>query len=401
MAGSDCLPVPGVRLGVAAAGIRAAGREDLVLVELAEGSAVAACFTRNAFCAAPVRVAREHLRRAPPRYLLINSGNANAGLGERGMADARRCCELLARRCGVAPESVLPFSTGVIGEPLPVERIAAALPAARSSLAAARWPDAARGMMTTDTRPKVCSRRFAAAGARYTVTGMAKGAGMLRPDMATMLAFLATDAAVPGEPLRRIWRDAVERSFNRVTVDGDTSSNDAALLIATGQSPAPPIEGERSAACRALAGAVRSVALQLAQELARDAEGGTKFVAVRVAGGRDSRECLAVAYTIAHSPLVKTALFAGDPNWGRLLAAVGRAPLRALDMERVSLRINDVLVAERGERAPDYSEAEGAAAMRAAELAIEVDLGRGAAAETVWTADLSCDYVRINAEYRT
>ncbi|KGE05320.1 bifunctional glutamate N-acetyltransferase/amino-acid acetyltransferase ArgJ [Pseudohaliea rubra] len=395
------LPVGGIRLATVAAGVRYQGRPDLVLLEAAPGSRCAAVFTRNAFCAAPVHLAREHLAQAAPRYLLINTGNANAGTGAAGLADARACSTAVAAAAGVREEEVLPFSTGVIGEPLPVAPITAAVPQLLAGLAADGWADAARGIMTTDTQPKLCSARLTVDGTEVTVTGMAKGAGMLRPAMATMLAFIATDAAVAQPVLDAVLREAVDCSFHRISVDGDTSTNDACVLLATGAAGNGEVTDGDSEAARALAEAVGDVCTQLAQGLVRDGEGASKFVAITVAGGEGSDECLAVAFTIAHSPLVKTALFASDPNWGRLLAAIGRAGLADLDVETVSVRLNDVLIAEGGCRAATYTEAAGAAAMAEAEIRIDVDLGRGEASETVWTSDFSYDYVRINAEYRT
>ncbi len=401
MASSDIKPVAGVRLAAVSAGIKTPGRLDVVLMELARGSVVAATFTRNAFCAAPVHVAREHVQRTAPRYLLVNTGNANAGTGEQGLADARRSCEALAQLAQVQTSQVLPFSTGVIGEHLPVNKLEAVLPAALAALDADNWLPAAQGIMTTDTQAKVCSRQLTLSGATVTVTGMAKGAGMIRPNMATMLGYVTTDAAVSADLLQRLWSAVVESTFNRVSVDGDTSTNDAALLIATGCASSRLIDTEDHAAYAALAKAIEEVALQLAQWLIRDGEGASKFVEVCVSGGRDEAECLEVAYTIAHSPLVKTALFASDPNWGRLLMAIGRADIDALDVGGVSVLLNDVLIAEHGERAASYTEAQGVAAMAPTDIKIEVRLGRGAALEKIWTSDFSYDYVRINAEYRT
>ena len=395
------LPVGGIRLATVAAGVRYDNRPDLVLLEAAEGSRCAAVFTRNAFCAAPVHLARDHLAQAAPRYLLINTGNANAGTGAAGLADARACTAAVAAAAGVNEAEVLPFSTGVIGEPLPVAPITAAVPRLLAELGNDGWADAGRGIMTTDTRPKLCSAQLELGGATVTVTGMAKGAGMLRPDMATMLAFVATDAAVARPVLDAILREAVDRSFHRISVDGDTSTNDACVLLATGAAGNQEVVDGDSEAARALAEAVGDVCVQLAQGLVRDGEGASKFVTVTVGGGRDRDECLAVAFTIAHSPLVKTALFASDPNWGRLLAAIGRAGIADLDVGTVSVRLNDVLIAEGGCRADSYTEEAGAAAMAAPDIRIAVDLGRGNAQETVWTSDFSYDYVRINAEYRT
>jgi glutamate N-acetyltransferase/amino-acid N-acetyltransferase len=399
----SALPIAGLRLGTVAAGVRKAGRDDLVLLELAEGSRAAAVFTRNAFCAAPVTVARESLAasRGRPRYLLINTGNANAGTGARGIDAARRCAAAVAGAGGVEPTAVLPFSTGVIGEHLPVDVICNALPDAMSALDPEGWSRAARGIMTTDTRPKLASAEIRHEGRTLRVTGMAKGAGMLRPDMATMLAFIATDADVSPGLLDSMLRSATEASFHRISVDGDTSTNDACVLMATGAAGNPTLDDPDEPLAAALAGAIRDVCVSLAQGLVRDGEGASKFVSICVREGRDSRECLDVAFTIAHSPLVKTALFASDPNWGRLLAAIGRAGLPELDVNRISLRLNGVLIAEQGPRADSYTEAQGATAMAAHEIDIDVALGRGGAAETVWTSDFSYDYVRINAEYRT
>lgn len=393
--------VKGVRLAAGAAGIRYQGRDDLVLMEFAPGSRCAAVFTRNAFCAAPVRVAQAHLGQAMPRYLLINSGNANAGTGRRGMADAEASCAALAAVGGCSAAQVLPFSTGVIGEHLPVGRIAAALPELLIQLDEAAWPLAARAIMTTDTVPKLVSNRFELAGRVATVTGMAKGAGMICPDMATMLAFVATDAAVAPDLLREALGAAVSRSFNAITVDGDTSTNDACVLVATGACGNTEIRQADAPEYGAFLAAVESVCTALATAIVRDAEGATKLVTVQVETAADVAEARAVAYTIAHSPLVKTALFASDPNWGRILAAVGRAGLRDLDIARVCIHLGDVLIVDAGGRAPDYTEAAGAAVMAEPEILIRVSLGRGVAEARVLTCDLSYDYVRINAEYRS
>ncbi len=394
-------PVAGFRLGVASAGIKKPGRQDLVVMELAEGSSAAAVFTRNAFCAAPVQLAKAHLAQRAPRYLLINTGNANAGTGQRGLDAAQRCCDQLATLTGIEAAQVLPFSTGVIGEPLPVEKIVNALPAAVQALGGDNWESAARGILTTDTRPKGASVQFEYGGERVTVTGIAKGSGMIKPNMATMLGYVATDAAVAPELLQRMLSQGVEASFNRITVDGDTSTNDACMLVATGCSALAPVESEDDGLYPPLVAAVNEVLLALAQAIVRDGEGATKFVAVEVAGGAETSECLRVAYAVAESPLVKTALFASDPNWGRLLAAIGRAGVDNLDVERVRISLNGVLLAENGGCADSYREADGAAAMAQEEITIAIDLGRGEARETVWTTDLSHDYVRINAEYRS
>lgn len=397
------LPVPGVSVAAVEAGIRYADRRDLVALSFDEGTTAAAVFTRNAFCAAPVTVSREHLLACGfmPRLVLINTGNANAGTGEAGMLAARRCCEEAAGALGLDADEVLPFSTGVIGEDLPAERIITALPKLFAARSPADWDQAALGIMTTDTRPKLGSRRFAVDGRTYTLTGIAKGAGMLRPDMATMLAFLATDAAIAPAVLDTLLRSAVEASFHRITVDGDTSTNDAVLLAATGASGAPLCDDADSALAKGFAEALESLCLELAQGLVRDGEGASKFVEIQVSGGRDEAECLDVAFTIAHSPLVKTALFAGDPNWGRLLAAIGRAGLANLDVTGVRIFINDLIIAENGARALDYVESQAAEVMRGEDLQLGIELSRGAAKACVWTSDFSYDYVRINAEYRS
>lgn len=394
------VPVPGVKLASAAAGIRYKGRDDLLLVELAEGSQCAAVFTRNAFCAAPVIVAKQHLASSRPRYLLINSGNANAGTGAPGVAAAQNSCGLLAQKAGCATEQVLPFSTGVIGEPLPVERIEAVLDKAIKSLSEDGWATAARTIMTTDTVPKGVSRVVDLAGQQVVITGIAKGSGMIRPDMATMLAYIATDASVDPRSLQACLDEAVEQSFNRITVDGDTSTNDACVLMASGVAQMPMLSLDQPA-FKTFSAAVNEVCRLLAQLIVRDAEGATKFVTVRIEGGVDSEECLRVGYTIAHSPLVKTALFASDPNWGRILAAIGRAGIKDLDTRSVDIALDDVWIVRGGGRDPDYREEAGQRVMSQEEILIRVRLGRGKACETVWTCDLSHEYVRINAEYRS
>ena len=398
----ELLPVSGVALGVAAAGIRKPGRDDLVVLRLVEGSRVVGLFTRNRFCAAPVLVARERME-APkrPRALVINTGNANAGTGERGLADARHTCAMAARLLEIGDDRVLPFSTGVIMEPLPVERIAAALPACVSDLREDNWLRAASAIMTTDTVPKAASRHLEIEGQPVTVTGMAKGAGMIRPDMATMLAFLATDANLPHALLHDALRYAAERSFNAITVDGDTSTNDAVILMATGRSSSPEIVEASSPAYRKFRDACTEVAVALAQAIVRDGEGATKFITVNVERGRTRDECRKVAYAIAHSPLVKTAFFASDPNLGRILAAIGYAGIDDLDVAGVDLYLDDVRVARGGCRDPAYREADGQRVMKQAEIAVRVVLHRGMEQAAVWTCDLSHEYVTINAEYRT
>lgn len=401
--GEDTLPelasVAGVRLGVASAGIKSPGRQDLVLVELCAGATVAAVFTRNAFCAAPVTVARRHLAESDPRLLLINTGNANAGTGEQGIADALECCRSLAEIAKLLPQQILPFSTGVIGEPLPVARICQALPVALQQLSSSAWGDAAQGILTTDTRPKGASRRVSLPQGEVTVTGIAKGAGMIKPNMATMLAYVATDAALEQPVLQQLLRSSVERSFNRITIDGDTSTNDSALLIASGQSGVALTTDDPG--WQDFADAVTEVFIELAHAIVKDGEGASKFVALEVTGGANEQECLSVGYTVAESPLVKTALFASDANWGRILAAVGRAGVAELDVDRVRIWINQVLVAENGARARSYSEEQGVVAMSPEQIHIVIDLDRGSHSDTVWTTDLSHDYIRINAEYRT
>jgi glutamate N-acetyltransferase/amino-acid N-acetyltransferase len=395
--------VSGVRLGTASAGIKTPGRKDLVLIEMADNTRCAAVFTRNAFCAAPVTVARENLQACvhQPRYLLINSGNANAGTGDAGIAAARACVEAVASTAGVDASSVLPFSTGVIGEALPVQRVQEAIPTAFADLTPEGWGAAAQGILTTDTRPKTHSVRFSCEGREYVVTGIAKGAGMIRPNMATMLSYIATDAAVEQTLLQKLLVELTETSFNRITVDGDTSTNDACLLLATGAAGNVPVSESSSSLYKVLRDAVEEVCIRLAQAIVRDGEGASKFVTVQINGGRTEAECLEVAFTIAHSPLVKTALFASDPNWGRILAAIGRAGLPQLQVEHVELYLNEVLIAEGGCRAAGYTEEQGVAAMAPEDIVIRVELARGGASAAVWTTDFSYDYVRINAEYRT
>lgn len=396
----ELAPVAGFRLGTTSAGIRKPGRADLVVMSLAEGSVTAAVFTRNEFCAAPVLLAREHLASTPPACLVVNTGNANAGTGAAGLEAARACCAAAAELAQVGQTAVLPFSTGVIGEPLAVDRLIAGLPDAFAHLSEDGWAEAARGILTTDTVPKGASRRVQLDGHSVTITGIAKGSGMIRPDMATMLAFIATDAAVDADILQHGLAEAVGRSFNRITVDGDTSTNDACVLVATGRASAARIVADTSQFAR-FSAALTEVCIELAQAIVRDGEGATRFVTVTVEQGRDSQECLQVAYTVAHSPLVKTALFAGDPNWGRILAAVGRAGIGTLDIARVEIYLDDVCIVRDGGRAADYTEAAGLQVLARSEFEIRVVLGRGGSREQVWTCDLSYDYVKINAEYRT
>lgn len=393
-------PVPGFELGIASAGIKRPGRKDVVVMRCAEGATVAGVFTLNAFCAAPVILAKQRVA-GTVRYLLTNTGNANAGTGEPGLAAAKRTCARLAELAGVDAEAVLPFSTGVIGEPLPVEKIEAALPAALADLKADNWGAAAEGIMTTDTLPKGCSRQFQHEGVTVTVTGISKGAGMIRPNMATMLGYIATDAKVAQNVLQDLLRDAANKSFNRITIDGDTSTNDCCMLVATGQAELPEIRSAEGELFAKLKQAVFEVSMDLAQAIVRDGEGATKFVTVQVNGGASHQECLDVGYAVAHSPLIKTALFASDPNWGRILAAVGRAGVPQLDVSRIDVFLGDVCIAKQGGRAPSYTEDQGAAVMAQPEIGIRIELGRGDCSETIWTTDLSHEYVKINAEYRT
>ena len=391
----------GVKLGVAEAGIRKAGRKDLLLMTLAEGASVSGAFTQNRFCAAPVHVAKEHLSSGSPRALLVNTGNANAGTGEAGIAGAKASCAAAARLLGCESRRVLPFSTGVIMEPLPVERVVAGLPACVADLREDNWARAAEAIMTTDTVPKARSQRAPLAGGVVTVTGIAKGAGMIRPVMATLLAVIATDAPVAQGALRELLADAAARSFNRISVDGDTSTNDSFVLIATGASGGTMIDEPGHPGFAPLRDAVLEVSHGLAQAIVRDGEGATKFITVRVEKGRTDTECANVAYSIAHSPLVKTAFSASDPNLGRLLAAIGNAGVRDLEVGRVELYLDEVLVSKDGGRAPAYREEDGKRVMAKSEITVRVVLNRGLAATTVWTCDLSHDYVTINAQYRT
>lgn len=398
----DLHPVSGVRIGVAMAGIRKADRKDLVVFALDEGAAVAGVFTRNRFCAAPVQLCQRHLAAGRGvRALVINTGNANAGTGADGLARALRSCEALARWLNVASQQVLPFSTGVIMETLPIERLEAGLPAAVAALSSDAWLDAAQGIMTTDTMPKAASRQVAIGGRTVTVTGIAKGAGMIRPNMATMLGFVATDAVVAPALVHALVREAADASFNRITIDGDTSTNDSFVLMATQRAGHARIDALDCADGQALRDAVIGVCQQLAQAIVRDGEGATKFITVRVEGGRTEAECRLAAYAIAHSPLVKTAFFASDPNLGRILAAVGYAGIDDLDQGLIDLFLDDVHVVRQGGRHPEYQEMQGQRVMNQAEITVRVQLHRGAAAGEVWTCDLSHDYVSINADYRS
>ena len=398
----DLHPVPGVRLGIAMAGVRKANRRDLLVVAFDAGSTVAGVFTRNRFCAAPVQLCRAHLAsNAGPRALLVNTGNANAGTGEDGLARALQSCRALASSLGIAPEQVLPFSTGVIMETLPVERIVAGLPAAIADLRSDNWALAAEAIMTTDTVPKAASRQLSIGGRTVTLTGIAKGAGMIRPDMATMLGFIATDASIAPALMQGLLQDAADLSFNRITIDGDTSTNDSLVLIATGRAGHPAITDTASGEGAKFRTALVDLAQQLAQAIVRDGEGATKFITVRIEGGASVDECRQVGYAIAHSPLVKTAFFASDPNLGRILAAVGYAGIADLDQTCIDLFLDDVHVVVGGGRHPDYREEHGQRVMKQSEITVRVDLHRGASSATVWTCDLSTDYVKINADYRS
>ncbi|HEU4459293.1 MAG TPA: bifunctional glutamate N-acetyltransferase/amino-acid acetyltransferase ArgJ [Methylibium sp.] len=398
--------VPGVEIGIAMAGVRKAMRRDLTVLTLAEGSAVAGVFTKNRFCAAPVQLCRKHLAADHGiRAIVVNTGNANAGTGEDGLVRARSTCIALARHMNLAPEQVLPFSTGVIMETLPNDRIEAALPAALADRGAERWADAATAIMTTDTVPKGASKQVLIEGEVVTVTGIAKGAGMIRPNMATMLGFVATDAHIAPSLLQALVSEAADASFNRITVDGDTSTNDSFVLVATRQAAHTEITDAGSPEAATLREAIVAVSQQLAQAIVRDGEGATKFITVQVDGGANEAECRQVAYAIAHSPLVKTAFFASDPNLGRILAAVGYAGIDDLDQGLIDLWLDDVHVATKGGRHPDYQEADGARVMKRAEITVRVDLHRGPSdrkpCAVVWTCDFSYDYVKINADYRS
>jgi glutamate N-acetyltransferase / amino-acid N-acetyltransferase len=402
---ADLKPVAGVFLGVAEAGIRKVGRRDLTLIELDEGSRVAGVFTRNRFCAAPVQVCKDHLRDSHVRALVINTGVANAGTGAEGLARADATCAAVARLLEIAPRQVLPFSTGVILEPLPVDRLVSGLPRAKADMREDGWYDAAHAIMTTDTVAKAVSRTVEIGGATVTITGMSKGAGMIKPNMATMLGFVATDAGVAQSLLEQLAAEAADLSFNSITVDGDTSTNDSFVLIATGKAEHAEILEADSDGFRVLRDAVVAVCIELAQAIVRDGEGATKFMTITVENGRSRDECRAVAYAVAQSPLVKTAFFASDPNLGRILAAIGYSGIDDLDVSALTVRLESdtesVLVADRGGRADGYREEDGARVMAGAEIGVRVDLARGEASATVWTCDFSYEYVRINADYRS
>ena len=397
----EILAIEGIRLATANAGIKKNGCSDLVLIEISKGSAVSTIYTQNAFCAAPVTVAKQHQDEVTPRYLLVNSGNANAGTGQQGLKTAIACCEAIASQVNEITQAVLPFSTGVIGEQLPLDKIKAAMPKLVAALEAERWLEAAQGIMTTDTVAKAVSTQVKLAGKLITVTGIAKGSGMIRPDMATMLAYIATDAAIAQNILDLMLKKASAQSFNRISVDGDTSTNDACVLMATGKASNVLLTDFDTSDAQKLYQAIASISRQLAHAVVRDGEGATKFIAVEVEQGHDAEECRQVAYTIAHSPLVKTALFASDPNWGRILAAVGRSGLNDFDLTKVAIYLDEICIIKNGEPAANYTEALGQQVMNQEEITIRVTLKRGIVSDTVWTCDFSYDYVKINAEYRT
>lgn len=393
--------VKGVKIGSAEAYVRYPNRRDLVIFEFAQGTNVAGVFTQNAFCAAPVHVSKKHLQMGNPRYLVINTGNANAGTGKLGMENAEATCSKLAELAAVQAFEVLPFSTGVIGEQLPIERLTQGLQPALSSLNESAWADAATGIMTTDTTPKGASEQFELDGITYTMTGISKGAGMIRPNMATMLGFVATDAPISRELTQLMLKTAVEQSFNRITIDGDTSTNDSCVFAATGLAGGTEIQSVDDARYDDVLEVLVRVMKRLAQLIVRDGEGATKFMTVAVEGGNNTQECCDIAYSIAHSPLVKTAFFASDPNWGRILAAIGYAGVKDLDVEKIQVWLDDVQICKDGGAAADYTEEAGAKVMAQTEITIRVDLGRGQAKDTVYTCDLSYDYVKINADYRS
>jgi len=394
-------PVAGVQLATLSAGIKTPGRADVVVMALAEGSSVAGVFTQNAFCAAPVKLCKQHLPLGDIRLLLTNSGNANACTGEEGLADARLSCKTVAEGFGFTGEQVLPFSTGVIGERLPMERLLPVLPNAAAQLQDDGWSHAAQGIMTTDTRPKGASVQFTHDGELVTVTGITKGSGMIKPNMATMLSYIATDLAVNQSLLQNLLKAATDCSFNRITVDGDTSTNDSNILIATGQLNLPCIEAAEGELYDKFSAALTEINIQLAKAIVSDGEGATKLVTVKVSGANNEEECVKVAYAVAQSPLVKTALFASDANWGRIVAAIGYAGVEGLDDTLVTVHLDDVLIVEKGGRASSYTEEQGAAVMQQEEITIDINLGRGDYSDRVWTTDLSHDYVSINADYRS
>lgn len=398
---SQLIPVPGLQLGYAQAGIKKPGRKDVLILKLAPGATVAGVFTTNRFCAAPVQVSKDHLAGTQPIVaLVVNTGNANAGTGEAGLANAHATCAALAKLLGCAASQILPFSTGVILEPLPLDKLVAGLPAAIANLNEDSWFDAAEAIMTTDTQPKAASRVVTIAGKRVTMTGISKGAGMIKPNMATMLGFMACDAKISQPVLETLVKQAADASFNCITIDGDTSTNDSFMLMATGAGELE-VNDTASSEYQALAEAVLGLSQELAQMIVRDGEGATKFITFRVEQGRDVEECRKIAYAIGHSPLVKTAFFASDPNLGRILAAIGYAGVNDLDVNQINLYLDDVWVAKQGGRHPDYQEQDGQRVMKQSEITVRVTLARGEAAATIWTCDLSHDYVSINADYRS
>lgn len=392
----DFLPVPGVKLASLSCGIKGGGVQDLVLFEFEEATETVGVFTQSVFAAAPVTLGKQHLKRAKARYFLINSGNANAGTGDAGIDDALLCCQSLSQVTGTSPESVIPFSTGVIGERLPVAKITDALHQGKSQLAEDNWLQAAEGIMTTDTRPKIASRQISIQNKKITLTGIAKGAGMIQPNMATMLCYIATDAKVENALLQSFLHQCTEKSFNRITVDSDTSTNDSFMLSATGKSE---VEINRDNA-DVFIEALESLSLELAHSIIRDAEGATKFITVRVSGGKRQQDCLAIAYSIANSPLMKTAMFASDANWGRIVMAIGKAGV-PIDINKLDVFLGDVQLMDKGQKHSAYTESKGATAVAGEEISISVNLNSGECDETVWTSDLSHEYVRINAEYRS
>ncbi|MEY8204192.1 MAG: bifunctional glutamate N-acetyltransferase/amino-acid acetyltransferase ArgJ [Bermanella sp.] len=394
-------PINGLKMGYSNAGIKQTERPDVVVFELAQGATSAGVFTQNAFCAAPVQICKAHLQQASTQYLLINTGNANAGTGEPGYADAMAICQALADAKGVDVRSVLPFSTGVIGERLPLAKITSALPSALNTMDAGNWFAASRGIMTTDTLPKGTSCQFEYQGTTFSISGISKGAGMIKPNMATMLGFIATDAKVSKEILQAICHELAEKSFNRITIDGDTSTNDSCILMATGASGGAELTDKNDAFYGVLKAQLEKVFICLAQAIVRDGEGASKFVSINVSGCNNNAEALEIAYTVAHSPLVKTALFASDANWGRILAAVGRSHVKDIRVEDIQIHLDEVCIVNNGARAEDYTEEAGSAVMAQDELSINISMGRGTASETVWTTDLSHDYVSINADYRS
>ncbi|XID74260.1 bifunctional glutamate N-acetyltransferase/amino-acid acetyltransferase ArgJ [Alkanindiges sp. WGS2144] len=393
--------IDGIRIGITQSYIRYKNRRDLVVFEISPGASVAGVFTKNAFCAAPVQLARHHLAIAAPRYLVINTGNANAGTGLRGLETSAESCQALASLTSTHANQILPFSTGVIGEQLPIDRLIASLPDAVANLKENGWEEAATGIMTTDTLPKGASEIVEVDGQRYTITGISKGAGMIRPNMATMLAFVGTDAPIAKPLLDEMLKAVVEQSFNRITIDGDTSTNDACMLIATGKAGGADIESSQDSRYEPLLAALQCIFTRLAQLIVRDGEGATKFITVQVEQGLNTQECCDIAYSVAHSPLIKTAFFASDPNWGRILAAVGKAGVPELDVSKVQVWLDDVQICRDGGAAPAYREEQGAKVMQQEEITIRIALGRGNASDTVWTCDLSYDYVKINADYRS